>query len=216
MGIAGFFVWLQKWYRNCLVNIDYNGEPLSNPDDQKRWRGLGYDNFYIDMNGLIHPCCHDTAPRPEPQSETEMIERILEALDKLYRLVQPRKTLVLAIDGVAPRSKLNQQRCRRFRAARDRLRTDEILKEECAKIVETYPHFPKPQWTSKWDHNQITPSTAFMERVEQAIEWYIMVKLNSDPAWAHVTVIFSDAHVPGEGRTQNYAVHPNTPRTTWL
>ena len=198
MGIAGFFIWLQRWYSECLKNLDYDGSKLE-AEMMKRWKGIGYDNFYVDMNGMIHPCCHDTAPRPEPESETEMIERIFDQLEKLVRVVQPRKCLVLAIDGVAPRSKLNQQRTRRFRAAHDRLRGEELYKQEAEKMMEEHPSLPTPKWREKWDHNQITPSTAFMERVGQAIEWFILFKINTDPLWSEITVVFSDAHVPGEG-----------------
>ncbi|KEG09197.1 putative 5-3 exonuclease XRNA [Trypanosoma grayi] len=200
MGIAGFYLWLKRWYGECVEDVPesvveaaQNGQALPDENGARRQ----YDNLYLDMNGLIHPCCHDTAPLPEPQSEEEMLQRIFAQMDLLFKIVRPRKCLVLCIDGVAPQSKMNQQRSRRFRAAEERVESD-TLSEKCAEAV-IQQGLPRPNTRDRWDHNVITPSTAFMERVGLAIEWFVVKKLNEDPAWRHITVVFSDAHVPGEG-----------------
>lgn len=207
MGIAGFFLWLIKKHPQALRhingNVDEKGNAIGGATEDGEEGGElrenpRFDNLYLDMNGLIHPCCHDTAPLPEPQSEEEMFTRIFDEVDLMFRLARPRKCLFLAIDGVAPRSKLNQQRSRRFRAAEERKESDEIY-AKCSDYIQEHYGLPRPEYREKWDHNVITPSTAFMERVGQAIEWFVMKKLNSDPLWRDVTVIFSDAHVPGEG-----------------
>ena len=56
------------------------------------------DNLYFDMNGIIHNCTHGNDPKRKP-TETEMLLKIFDYLDKLVHIVQPQKLLFLAIDG---------------------------------------------------------------------------------------------------------------------
>jgi 5'-3' exoribonuclease 2 len=119
-------------------------------------------------------------------------------------LVHSSITLTLSKDGVAPRAKMNQQRSRRFRAAQDAKEKEEdkkkliellkqqnggVLKEESAEVMAK----------KAFDSNSITPGTPFMDILAASLRYWCSYKLNSDPAWAKLKVIISDATVPGEG-----------------
>ena len=96
----------------------------------------------------------------------------------------------MAIDGVAPRAKLNQQRSRRFRSAKD---MKEAAKEANKKKKETV------QETDMFDSNCITPGTEFMAKVSNCIKFFIRKKLKEDPLWKGLKVVYSGHDIPGEG-----------------
>ena len=56
----------------------------------------------------------------------EVWANIMKAIDEIVHTIKPRQLLLLAVDGVAPRAKMNQQRARRFRSAKDAM----LLKQQ--------------------------------------------------------------------------------------
>jgi 5'-3' exoribonuclease 1 len=138
------------------------------------------------MNGIIHGCTHPShLDVSDVLTERDMLLGIMHYLDRIItQIVKPKVSVYMAIDGVAPRAKLNQQRSRRFRSAKD-------LAEASKDIDRSSVHV--------FDSNCITPGTEFMAKVSEAIKYFIRKKLKEDPLWKDLKVIFSGHEVPGEG-----------------
>lgn len=72
------------------------------------------------MNGIIHTCSHPNDDNPSFRiTEDKIFSDIFHYLEILFRIVKPQKVMFMAVDGVAPRAKMNQQRGRRFRSAKE-------------------------------------------------------------------------------------------------
>lgn len=68
------------------------------------------------MNGIIHICSHPNDSNPHFRiTEDKIFSDIFHYIEVLFRIIKPRKVFYMAVDGVAPRAKMNQQRGRRFR-----------------------------------------------------------------------------------------------------
>ncbi|KAF6003266.1 5'-3' exoribonuclease 2 [Cyanidiococcus yangmingshanensis] len=214
MGVASFFRWVVARYPKALQPA-VEEEPITDQTEQEcgnylednqflhidctlpNPNGEEFANLYLDLNGVVHMCTHPE-DRPPPATEDDMFQEIFRYIDRIVALVRPRRLIYLAIDGVAPRAKINQQRSRRFRAAREAREKEEeeeklraLWREQGLRVP------PKPK--RPFDSNVITPGTPFMERLAAALGTYVRERLRSCAAWRSLVVILSDASVPGEG-----------------
>ncbi|XP_067900492.1 5'-3' exoribonuclease 2 [Heterodontus francisci] len=204
MGVPAFFRWLSRKYPSIVVHCveekakEVNGVTAPVDGSKPNPNEVEFDNLYLDMNGIIHPCTHPEN-KPAPKNEDEMMVAIFEYIDRLFNIVRPRRLLYMAIDGVAPRAKMNQQRSRRFRASKEGMELVEEKKQMREEVLSKGGYLPPEERKERFDSNCITPGTEFMDNLARCLRYYVADRLNSDVGWKNLTVILSDASVPGEG-----------------
>ncbi|KAL7410956.1 XRN 5'-3' exonuclease N-terminus-domain-containing protein [Mrakia frigida] len=212
MGVPALFRWLSKQYPKIVKRVEEE-DPVQIPSDEdpevmvnipiditgKNPNGTEFDNLYLDMNGIVHPCTHPEG-KPAPETEEEMMLEIFEYTERVVAMVRPRKLLFMAIDGVAPRAKMNQQRSRRFRASQEAADKEREKEEAIAMFASMgHPVSEETKNAKAWDSNAITPGTPFMDLLAASLRYWVVQKMNTDAAWKNIQVIISDASVPGEG-----------------
>uniref|UniRef100_A0A671SGH9 5'-3' exoribonuclease n=1 Tax=Sinocyclocheilus anshuiensis TaxID=1608454 RepID=A0A671SGH9_9TELE len=204
MGVPAFFRWLSRKYPSIIVHCleekakECNGFKIPVDTSKPNPNEVEFDNLYLDMNGIIHPCTHPE-DKPAPKNEDEMMVAIFEYIDRLFNIVRPRRVLYMAIDGVAPRAKMNQQRSRRFRASKEGAELTEEKSKMREEVIQRGGYLPPEEIKERFDSNCITPGTEFMDNLAKCLRYYIADRLTNDPGWHNITVFLSDASVPGEG-----------------
>ncbi|XP_076018261.1 5'-3' exoribonuclease 1 [Genypterus blacodes] len=177
MGVPKFYRWISERYP-CLSEV------------VKEHQIPEFDNLYLDMNGIIHQCSH---PNDEDVhfriSEEKIFADIFHYLEVLFRIIKPREVFFMAVDGVAPRAKMNQQRGRRFRSAKE-------AEDKIKKALDKGEVLPTE---ARFDSNCITPGTDFMARLQGKLKYFVHNKLSTDHLWQGVRVFLSGHETPGEG-----------------
>jgi 5'-3' exonuclease len=160
MGVPGYYRYIIKNFPYCIKK---NNNFLKQP------------YLFFDYNGVIHSIVNDllTVYENINISQDEFIKQVchgtIEYTDRIIQYIRP-QFVYIAMDGVAPRAKMTQQRLRRFKSAKER----DI---------------------SKFDRNCISPGTDFMLTLEQEINIYLA---NTLPKYVKKTIFSSTAN-PGEG-----------------
>jgi len=82
------------------------------------------------------------------------------------------------MDGVAPRAKMNQQRSRRFKSAKEKLKTLLKMQEKGELVPENL-----------FDSNCITPGTEFMQNLNDVLVDWLKSKIAHEIRYRNCTVV---------------------------
>lgn len=147
--------------------------------------------LYIDANCLFHPQCFKVLDMNKNVTDQKflfkkMADRIIAYIDYLIRLTNPSELVYIAVDGVAPLAKINQQRMRRFGYANNY--RNEIYKKYGMPVNEN------------WSNIVITPGTIFMYNLHRRLKNHYErhVANNTDPKCTY-KIIYDSYLTPGEG-----------------
>lgn len=104
-------------------------------------------------------------------------------------MLKPTKMVVMALDGVAPRCKMNNQRSRRFRSAQE-------YKDFIAKF---YGYTDIADSQENFKNNSISPGTRFMQQLNEMLHFFVQKKIHEDDYWKSLSIVFTGSDTPGEG-----------------
>tara|TARA_B110001469_G_scaffold127794_1_gene150574 strand:+ start:8327 stop:10006 length:1680 start_codon:yes stop_codon:yes gene_type:complete len=173
MGIPLFFRYLVNNYDDLITSNE---------------KILDCHNLYLDLNCAIHYCCREVLKDVifnkaiQNDLEAKMINFVIKYIEILVEYSKPTKLLYIAIDGSAPKAKLNQQRMRRFKKFYEKNEISIIKKRNNVE----------EDLNDEWDTNAITPGTLFMDKLSTKLKSYFSNRKN-------LKIIISDSNIPGEG-----------------
>jgi len=166
MGIFRYFYWHFKTHPDSITYL--------NAPQQVD----GFDIVGLDLNAIFHPVCQSyffdkKMSVKSKKTNAGCFQAICEEIESIVNMVTPKEELILSIDGVAGLSKMNQQRQRRFRSAKEKTDEDRAI----------------------FDSNQISTGTEFLSSLSE----YIRAHFTNPKTKRPYKVIIQDEKMIGEG-----------------
>lgn len=157
MGIPVYFKTLISDYGDSILHKD---------------RYDDINHLFFDLNCLIHPCVRGLS------DSIEIINKILSEIDKIILYTGVKDTIYIAIDGIAPKMKMRQQRMRRHKSALERKYND----------------------NQSWNTNAISPGTTFMKSLNHSLKNHIQ-------KYKNIILDDSDNRGEGEHKILHYILN---------
>lgn len=163
MGIPSYFSYIVK----------------NHPEIIKKYYNSSFivSNFYLDCNSIIYDAYAKLDPSIlNENAGLQIIFNVISKIEEYIQLIQPKQTIMIAFDGVAPVAKLKQQRERRYKSW---FQSNAI--NELSNNTEIH---------QCWDKTAITPGTIFMRELNTRIKQHFSSNEN---------IIVSGSDSVGEG-----------------
>jgi len=176
MGVPAFFRKLIQKYK--IIR--------SSPD-------MTVSSLYIDANCLFHPQCFKELDLNKDVTDQQILfnkmsKRIISYINYLIKLADPQDLVYIAVDGVAPLAKINQQRVRRFGYANNYKHN--VYRKHNIKFNDS------------WSNIVITPGTDFMADLHSVLKSYYDKYFDHDEnkkSTRKFKIIYNSYLTPGEG-----------------
>lgn len=188
MGIPNYFKKIIDEFPNIILTSNQN---------------IIFDNLFIDFNGCIYTAYNNIKSNKEnkltnSEYESLIIKEVIKYTNTIIDFVKPKELIYISIDGIPPRSKMIQQRYRRYMSSWKKCKVIKELEHKNVdnNIIENYKN--------EWNTNAISPGTEFMKKLSFELNLYYT---NND-----IKVIISDDSEEGEGEFKifNYISKLNT------
>ncbi|GBB90019.1 hypothetical protein RclHR1_01690004 [Rhizophagus clarus] len=192
MGVPGFFKWLSSRYPHII-------ETVKKPPRSKT------DFLYLDINALFHVAIRNKATKKKPLTPRRVLSKVFKEMDTAFNICEPQVLVYIAMDGVAPRAKMNEQRSRRY-LAQDNHKSNQVPSgsDNNSSSESSDEDTSKDEKNGKGsgffvpvDSVSISAGTSFMQAANDAIRFYIYQRLNGKAR--NLQIIFNDSSVAGEG-----------------